>query len=1192
MKFRIVLLSVVLLCLEVACFAESELENKFIDPPFNAGPHTWWHWMNGNVSREGITADLEAMADIGISGAQIFNVGDRDSVNIPAGTADYMSEEWLGLVAYAVKEADRLGMEICMHNCAGWTSSGGPWITPEYAMKKVTYSSAELQGPGERNVQLPMPAMVRGFYRPIAVLAFPTPSNNTYRIPDIGNKAVFGYRYGIDLSDESAPKESVVNSADIVDVSDNVNAEGVLMWDCPAGAWTILRVGYTITGKDNHPAPDPGLGLECDKLSRQALDLHWRSGVQPILDKLGELAGPVMNNLLIDSYEVGLNNWTAGFENEFESLRGYSIMKYLPAICGYVVDSLGISERFLWDYRRTVSDMFRENYYNYFAEKCHDAGLMCSVEPYDGPFECLSIASKADILMGEFWIGNGMNHTVRIASSVAHVYGRKIVGSESFTAWPDQGRWLNHPRTLKATGDSVWCNGVNRFIFHRYAHQPWLDQWPGMTMGQWGTNFDRTNTWWNDGRAWIKYLARSQYLLQEGKFHADILIFGGEFVPNGSVFRPEIKDMGYDYDAIGTDLLEALTVEDGMITLPGGMKYSILVMPETRTMSLKAARKIRQLLFDGATILACRPIRVPSLANYPQAEKELKILASELWASASEDSKTDIKVGKGRLLSGYSLQESLEQINIKPDFEVSSPDCNMNFIHRVINGADVYFVCNQKKEAVSTECIFNIIGKAPQVWDPQYGTIKPALLWHSDAGRTAVNLTLEPEGSCFVVFDKPVPVNEKTFVSIAREGGTVKGDLQAGSGRLEILKAEYGLFKLKPSKIVDLTDVLKEKVVDNKLSVYVASYLGGDPAMFMQKWLQVTYKYDGEEYSAKVSYGDTLTLPPADLPAGKKLVIEEAFYGNFLEAVTRLPEFKVVDVTDKIRDKISDNRFGQWVNYDLTRVDPVVNIPKQIKVTYRYNGIINTVFMEEGGYLTLPSDPWSPSPWPAELCQDNDVASLKVWDEGVYYIKQSDGKSEDVQVSDIPQSFLVEGPWNVQFSSKVKSPKSTVFDKLISLTESVDPEIRGFSGTAIYQKAIDIRPDMLGADKQVMLDLGEVEVMAHVYVNGQDLGVSWKSPYRLDITNAVKCGKNDLKVEVTNLWVNRILADEAYEDDCPWHGMVLAKWPDWLINKQPRPSKRQTFYTWKHWDKSEPMILSGLIGPVCVRTAVMYPIEN
>jgi len=465
--------------------------------------------MNGNITKEGITADLEAMAEVGVGGAQIFNVGDKGSVNIPVGPIDYMSDEWLELVRHAVKEAKRLGLEICIHNCAGWSSSGGPWITPEYAMKKVTISEASVSGSGKVDILLTKPATVRGYYQEIAVIAFPTPANSGYRLSRASTKAEFNSSYGIDLDQTAAPADAIIPSDNVIDISEKMDANGQLKWDCPEGNWTVLRIGYTITGKDNHPAPDSGLGLECDKLSREAMDVHWQGGIEPILKKLGNLAGPVMNNLLIDSYEVGINNWTKGFEKEFEMRRGYAMSRYLPTLAGRVVDSTDVSERFLWDYRRTISDLFTANYYGYFADKCHAAGLLCSTEPYDGPFECLSIASNADILMGEFWVGGGVNPSVRIASSVAHIYGRKIIGAESFTSSPDQGRWQNHPRSMKALGDEIWCNGINRYIFHRYAHQPWLDKWPGMTMGQWGTHFERTNTWWKDGQAWMKYIARS-----------------------------------------------------------------------------------------------------------------------------------------------------------------------------------------------------------------------------------------------------------------------------------------------------------------------------------------------------------------------------------------------------------------------------------------------------------------------------------------------------------------------------------------------------------------------------------------------------------------------------------------------------------------------------------------------------------
>lgn len=465
---RILVISVFLLASYGTSADISSLKKQFVSPPDSAKPHTWWHWMNDNVTKEGITADLEAMAEVGVGGAQIFNVGEA----IPYGNVGYMSDAWLEMVNHAVKEARRLGIEICIHNCAGWSSSGGPWITPEYSMKRVSISETAINGPQTVQITLSQPETRLDFYRDIRVLAFPTPQNNDYRLTNASAKAGFDGGYGIDLDPADAPAEAIISSKAIIDISARMRSDGSLTWDCPQGNWTILRIGFTVTGKTNHPAPHSGLGLECDKLSRRAMDLHWQKGIKPILDKLGDLAGPVMNNLLIDSYEVGINNWMDGFEKEFRRLRGYDLVRYLPALTGRVVDSTGVSERFLWDYRRTISDLFTENYFGYFADKCHAAGLLCSIEPYDGPFECLSIASKADILMGEFWIGGAMNSSLRIAASVAHIYGRRIVGAESFTAGPDQGRWQNHPRSMKSQGDEVWCNGINRYIFHRYAHQP------------------------------------------------------------------------------------------------------------------------------------------------------------------------------------------------------------------------------------------------------------------------------------------------------------------------------------------------------------------------------------------------------------------------------------------------------------------------------------------------------------------------------------------------------------------------------------------------------------------------------------------------------------------------------------------------------------------------------------------------
>ena len=1166
------------------------LKDHFINPPVSARPHTWWHWMNGNVTKKGITADIEAMAEIGIGGAQIFNVADMGSCNIPEGPCHYLSDEWLEMVRHAVAEAKRLGIEICMHNCAGWSSSGGPWITPEFAMKKITYSERTVNGGKSVTVSLAEPDSVRGYYRDIAVVAFPTPANAAYRLSNAGAKTGNTIQYGVDLDTNAAPAEAVIDSDWIVDLSDKMSTEGTLTWDCPVGNWTILRLGFTITGKDNHPAMGTGLGLECDKLSRKAMDLHWEKGIKPILDTLGDLAGPVMNNLLIDSYEVGINTWTKGFENEFEIRRGYDLMKYLPTLTGRVVDGTDVSERFLWDYRRTISDLFTANYFNYFADKCHQAGLLCSTEPYDGPFECMTIASQADILMGEFWVGGGVNPSVRIASSVAHIYGRKIVGAESFTAAPRAGRWQNHPRSMKRLGDEIWCNGINRYIFHRYAHQPWVDKWPGMTMGQWGTHFDRTNTWWKDGAAWMNYIARSQYLLQSGRFHADVLYFGGEYVPQGAVYRPELKEKGYDYDAIGTDLIETIEVEKGKLVLPSGMRYSLLVMPDTSTMSVPLAEKIRDLIEDGATVLANRPERSPSLMGYPKCDAELAKIAEAVWGETKAGS-IDRNVGKGRILSGCTVEEALKRIELKPDFQVLTEGWRMNFIHRVIDGDDVYFVSNQENEAGIVRCAFRTAGGVPELWNSQYGRIEPALFRRSVDERTEVTLTLEPEESVFVVFNNQAEDTTDSFVAIERQGESPLVYLDPEPVDLEIVKAEYGVFSLSQSRIIDVTKKLKHLVSNNRLHVTAGNDLEGDPAYGIRKSMLVEFEYGGEGQSVKVMEGDVLDLPLPDMPAGKTLEVTKAVYGVLPDSLTRLPDLKHVDVTDRVRALVHDNTIRERVTNALGGGDPVENLPKQMRVVYRENGFEKEVIVRENSMLVLPVESWTVPPWAAEIVSEKGKRSLLAWDDGEYHLKRAEGDETVVNVEFAATPIRLKGPWRVRFETPLKAPRPMVMETLQSLSDRKDPEVAAFSGTIVYRKEFQVTPEMLADRNRIVLDMGQVEVMARVRVNGQDLGVAWKSPYRLEMTGALKEGNNLIEIRVTNLWVNRIIGDEVYPEDCTWSGSALSKWPEWLKKEEKRPTERQTFYTWKHWNKGDPLPPSGLIGPVYVRIGREWSIQ-
>ncbi|MGH7978767.1 MAG: glycosyl hydrolase, partial [Limisphaerales bacterium] len=658
------------------------LEDGFNNPPDSAKPQTWWHWMNGNITKVGIAADLEAMKKIGLGGATIVNA----DCGIPHGTVQFMSVEWLDDMKFAAQEANRLGLNLCVENCAGWSSSGGPWMTVTNAMQKITTSETPATGPADFNGALPRPPANLGFYRDIAVLAFPDGARKAARISNFHAKAGYNAREVLSSAVGSNPTGCIPLNR-IVDLTSKLDAEGQLRWRVPAGKWIILRVGYTPTGVDNHPAPPEGTGLECDKLSTAGLDAHWDGFMQKVLNDVGPLAGEgkTVNSSLIDSYEVGDQNWTADFREQFRKRRGYDLLKFLPVFSDRVVENPAVTERFLWDIRRTIADLFAENYYGYFSELCREHGLFSAVEPYTGPYESLQSGASLGVVMGEFWAGSQGDPSVRVASSVAHIYGKTIVGTESFTASPQHGRWQNTPYSLKALGDLMFCQGVNRYTFHRYAMQPWTNRWPGMTMGQWGIHFERTETWWNQGKPWIDYITRCEFLLQQGRPIQDVAYFDGQSAPVERRDGDPALPKGYDFDDVDADvLLHGATVKDGRLTLASGANYAVLVLPPSDiNMTPQMMDCIRRLVREGATVAGPRPQHSPSLDDYPECDRRVRRIARELWGNCDGRTVLQHKYGKGRVVWGKSLADILAEQDLKPDFEFQSddPDASLVYAH-------------------------------------------------------------------------------------------------------------------------------------------------------------------------------------------------------------------------------------------------------------------------------------------------------------------------------------------------------------------------------------------------------------------------------------------------------------------------------------------------------------------------------
>jgi len=699
--------------------SSGDLAAGFVSPPESAKPKTWWHWMGGCISREGITADLESMKKAGLGGAFIFHVGQLP-IDAPV---KFQSDEWWKLMRFASDESARLRLDLGFHNCPGWSSSGGPWITPDKSMQKVVWSEQAFAGPGKFDAVLPQPQVDAkwNFYRDVAVLAIPDRTN--------------------------------VAPTQILDLTSKCDATGKLTWDAPAGNWKLMRFGHTTTGKGPSPAPPGAEGLECDKLDRQGVDAHFDKYIAKILANAGPATGKSLRTVFIDSYEVGDQDWSISFRDEFKHRRGYDPVPWLVTVTHCVVGSSAMTARFQYDWKRTIAELFADNYYGYMAERVHRVpGLKLDIEPYTGPFDTVTCGTRSDELASEFWQEpcTWGWETLKPVASSAHTAGIRMVGAESFTGQPQYAKWQQDPYALKAVGDRAYCLGVNQMILHTSAHQPWTNAWPGMTMGWWGTHFGRTQTWWEDAPVWTTYLSRCQYLLQQGMFVGDICTLS----PGGGPATPKLPT-GFDGDLCGEELfLKSMTVTDGRLTLPSGMSYRILLLPNRDVMTPAVARKIRELVNAGAMVLGPKPSSSPSLQDYPACDQEVKQIAAELWDS-------------GKVISGKSAARVLADLKVQPDFLASEK--NILWIHRRIGTAEVYFVSNQEDAGRVADCTFRVAGKQPELWDAATGEMREAKTFSSTDGLTKLPIKFDPRGSVFIVFRKPAQpaTGEKNWADVS-----------------------------------------------------------------------------------------------------------------------------------------------------------------------------------------------------------------------------------------------------------------------------------------------------------------------------------------------------------------------------------------------------------------------------------------
>lgn len=782
------------------------------------------------------------------------------------------------------------------------------------------------------------------------------------------------------------------------------------------------------------------------------------------------MAGPTLAATHIDSWEVGSQNWTPKFCEEFQQRRGYDPLPFLPDVTGgsVKVGDDATADRFRWDFHQTISELLATNYVGALARLAHEHGLRLSIEGYHLPFgDEATYTEQADEPMSEFWAtgGNENEAMARQMASVGHIMGRNIVGAEAFTSG-DNEQWKFHPATVKALGDYEFSQGINRFVIHRYAHQPYLDRFPGATMGPWGLHYERTQTWWEMSTAWHEYLARCQFMLRQGLFVADLCYLRPQ-LPDQTAFTPApMVPAGYKYDECSAEaLITRMSVKDGRLTLPDGMSYRLLVLPEGNTLMTPAlVRKIKQLVQAGATVVGPRPTGSPSLADQPQGDAEVAKMAAEVWGDCDGRTVTEHPFGQGRVIWGQPFQTVLEQCAAPADF---TSGVKLNWIHRQDGDTEIYFVANGTAATVEAKCTFRVKGLRPEFWNPQTGEMSPVAEYEETGTDISVPLRLEASGSTFVVF-RPSSRPFDPVVRFTRDGQPVVPLSKPPA--IQIQKATYGV----PGDAARTRDVRSkvQAMADRGEFEFQPRQLakGDDPAFGIVKTLVLEYTADGRRFITSGQDTDNLNLNPA-----------------------------------------------------IT----FTNRPAEIRC-------------DDAGRLEV-------------------VASRP----GRYELTGASGKTRRAEIINVPAPRELNGAWDVHFPPKWGAPEQIALDRLGSLSESTNPGVKYFSGTATYAKTFNWRPAAkIGKQKtETWLDLGDVEVMAQVKLNGEDLGILWKPPFRVDVTGRLHPGRNRLEVRVANLWPNRMIGDAALP-----------------------VAERFTWSSYEPFTKDSALPKSGLIGPVTVQS--------
>jgi hypothetical protein len=749
------------------------------------------------ATKASITQDLEAMKAAGYGGALIGDNGGREGQLGPV----FMSQEWQANFAHAVREADRLGLELSLNIQSGWGDPGNPNIQPDNGMKKIVFSEINVTGPQRLQQTFPKPEF-KIYYKDVAVQAFRRVQGDEDKTRStVHNWDIKSYNRQSGLREHrqnrlSSEDDVVVDPRSLVDLSGALSNE-TLTWDVPPGEWTIVRYGMAATGKRNdYAAPGYKGGLCYDQIHANGVRAQWHDVAQPLID-IARQNGDSLAYVHTDSWEMGLTNWTHDFGASFKRLRGYDIAPFMPVLTNRIVGSRDLSNRFLEDFRMTVSDLVAQENYQVLKDLAHANGLLLHSEsggPHAAPLEALQTLGINDIPMSEFWVRADTHRVseaqrihVKQGASAAHVYGKRYLAAEGPTSIGPQ--WQRAPRELKGNLDKIFCLGVNRIFWHTYTSSPDEYGIPGFEYFA-GTHMNRHVTWWDQGKTFVAYMNRCQTLLTQGLYTADVLCYYGSASPNFVYLESDIKvPQGHAWDMCNTEVLLTRAMQkNGRIHLPDGMSYALLYLkPGLDCISLPVLKKIERMVKDGIVLVGDAPQRATGLTGFPQSDREVRAIVERLWGKIDKTHVFVNRVGKGAVYAGRAIADVLKLESIEPDFSFEGdPAADLSYIHRTARDLDIYYVANTwaytdindlkyhyrsdlPNRYVQALCSFRVDGdRQIERFDPVTGKVTPVLVYRRRGDRYDIPVSLAPEGSAFYVFKKASP--RKHVTKIVKDG--------------------------------------------------------------------------------------------------------------------------------------------------------------------------------------------------------------------------------------------------------------------------------------------------------------------------------------------------------------------------------------------------------------------------------------